>query len=229
MPGDEAERRNNDERKRLSKLVGWSVTSLPKNATSEDYAAFETFIHDMVNGSTFFKKIKKEFNEVRAISKFKEVVTHDDFDTMMAGNPNSTKENFCSAHDVLRRQGQSSAATPTLTPAQTRGRIAQEKFRILSFERATSNLEVQRSMLSLEPEEQGDSLMRASSNSVGRPVTASSATSANDLSAGLDRQRPASEEKDEVTFGTTGSSVRSVFDQSQSDTPTGGGTIPMAR
>ena len=102
MPGDETRSREESEMRRLSKEVGWSVTTLPENATSTDYAAFKEFVREMVNGSNYFEGIRTAFNKIEAHSKWKEVVLKEDFDAMMANDPNSTKKkkNFCSAHSI---------------------------------------------------------------------------------------------------------------------------------
>ena len=226
MPGDETRSREESEMRRLSKEVGWSVTTLPENATSTDYAAFKEFVREMVNGSKYFEGVRTAFNKIEAHSKWKEVVLKEDFDAMMANDPNSTKKNFCSAHDVLRKQGQGSATAPTLTPAQMRGKIAQEKFRILNLEREEHNLEVQGGMLRLEPEEQGASPVQVS-NGTGRPITGEARASAT-RSEVMGRERMASEEKEAVSFNMTSRSILTHDLQGQ-ETPTGSGTISMAR
>ena len=48
MPGDETRSREESEMKRLSKKEGWSVTSLPKNATSAEYTAFKKLVQEKI-------------------------------------------------------------------------------------------------------------------------------------------------------------------------------------
>ena len=48
MPGDETRSREESEMKRLSKKEGWSVISLPKNATSAEYTAFKKLVQEKI-------------------------------------------------------------------------------------------------------------------------------------------------------------------------------------